>query len=93
MREAHGYFRDNNGDKSMARVLAFMMQAGGAVVIVVGLALIVVAFFSKRADAIGAFIGLVGIGAGMDAAGPAVKNWSKGAEARVEAARNSHEPT
>ncbi len=76
-----GYFQDNNGDKSMARLLAFIMQVSGTATIVVGLVLIVVAFFTARD--VGTLVGLVGTGAAMDVAGPAMKNWSKRAEARV----------
>ena len=83
MKEPYGFLRDGNDDKSMARLLALMVQAGGTTIIAVGLALIVVAFFIDARDQIGGLIGLVSIGAGLDLAGPAMKNWSKRAETRM----------
>lgn len=74
----NGWFSDDDGNKSMGRLLAFWASIAGSVIIAVGLAVVVLEVVARLGSAQG--VGLTGIGAGIMGAGNGAKAWAKRSE-------------
>ena len=77
-----GYCEYGPGLKSMGRLLALIITLTGVLVAVSGVGLAIAAFAVGRD--IGAAVGMIGIGVGVDVSGAIMKNWSKGVEAHAD---------
>ena len=77
-----GFLRDENGDRSMGRLLALMAQIGGSAIIVAGIVGFFAGVFMPMTDAIGQSVAMTAVGAGIDIGAQALKNWAKHEERR-----------
>lgn len=73
----YGYFQDGQGHKSMGRLLLFISQMAGVLVIVAGVGVFVAAFVLRYGEALGHATALTGMGVGVEAGSVALKNWGK----------------
>lgn len=77
-----GYFEYAPGHKSMGRLLAFMMTAGGVFCVVAGVLMAVADWIWNAGASTGTWIGLALGGLGSEIGGTAMKNWAKSVEAK-----------
>ena len=75
-----GFFDYDENNRSMGRLIAFIMTISGVLIILVSLALTIASYVHRAYEVIPQLVAMLGLGTAVDIGGGIMKNWSKRGE-------------